>query len=782
MAQQLLVEYEDDFVDTALLSKDPENTLKKIIAQQSKGNFSPDLFHLVVRTIMGMENNNLKRLLYYFFECLDKDDKSFTLCVSQVNKDLVSPNEFVRGFVLRFVSKLQSWDYANLFLKSVKENLSHSNSYVRTNALFCLGELGIRFDLDVEGDIMDIMRRESSPEVLTVGFNTMHKLGMNFDDFLSINYPKEVLEVLSHKVDDPAYLRKLSNSKFNSVAFNACCKLLVKLGCSSLPSAGSSVSENDKNACLESIINILEDSPDLKHDFIPYLKFVDSHALEFLNLINPYEVDFSSKVIDVCFKNADTQNFRKIADFLYQKYLEHNQGSEKKKTFKILLLDKMTHFSLSHCIYIEDLIPLSLQNILVPEPELQFSSLNFLKTCLSRDYDREIIHSFLVENFTNLRFGKILRRAFDILSESIDKSSFDKLLDVLMNNFSLQPEPFYLSNAPDVYIGAYICISLTQMYKKDWDLKNKTLGVLLKFIEHGKLNNIIDMSSESTIATCVRSILSDGSKNTDISFDTIDYSHQHVISPAEFSLIKTKTVFKKFHPVDALISKQKTVQLSGLGDPLYVETNVLYSKCELFLDLLIINQTSSYLQAVVLDFSYSKNLQLVSSLESFALQPNCATTLKVKFAITESLTGFVSATISFKYPKKEDYSARPFVQYLDEIKLNINEFLEAADVDFQAQWQNLEWENIYSISMKKDVKDILEQLVRKVNGKLCNRLTNFGFIVANIACYTIQKTLVLINVSINSSEHSLIEIRVRSRDEEIVKNVSSLLSHYLKTI
>ncbi len=121
MLQQLLIDYDDDLIDTKLISKDPEGTLKKIIAQQSKGNFNPELFHIVVRSIMSIDkNNSLKRLLYYFFECLEKDNKDFIICVNQINKDLLSPNGFVRGFTLRLISRLQNPEYANYFIKSVK--------------------------------------------------------------------------------------------------------------------------------------------------------------------------------------------------------------------------------------------------------------------------------------------------------------------------------------------------------------------------------------------------------------------------------------------------------------------------------------------------------------------------------------------------------------------------------------------------------------------------------------------------------------------------------------
>lgn len=770
MPQQLLVEYENEAVDPKLLSKDPETAMKMLVSQQSCGRSSPDMLHSIIRSVMNKENNNLKRLLYYFFECMDKNDKSFMICINQVNKDLNSPNEFVRGFVLKFISKLDNFDYVSLLLKGVRENLCHSNSYVRMNAVFCLGELGVRFDLEVEQDVLDLMRKESSPEVLVAGFGCMHKLGMSFEEFLGINYPKEVLQTLAVKVDDTLFLKRLLRSKFNSVAYTASCKLLVR--------------QIEQESCMENILRILEESPDFKQDFIPYLKFVEGNALEFLGLIDAYEYEFSSRVIDTSFRNADTQDFRKIAEFLYQKYTECGSASEKRKAFKILLLDKMAQFASTHCVHVEELVSVCMANILSQDPELEYSSLMFLKSCMAREKNRDKIHSFLIEKFSGLRYGKIIRKAFDILSDSIKRSDFERLLDTLLRDLNSddQSTPFYLSEAPDVYVGAYICMCLASMYKEEWDIKAKTLGVLLRFIEQGTSKNILDQSSRSTITTCVRAVLSGREFELVESPVAAEYSHVDVLHPIEFSMIKTATAFKKFQWEDPLSSKRMTVQLSGLGDPLYIEANVVYSKYEMVLDVLVINQTSSYFQDICLDFSFSKNLLMVSKTDPFSLQPNSASTIKAQFSILESLTSFVTATASFRYPRKEDYGGGPFVQNLDEIRMEVSEFLEKGSVDFQEHWKNLEWENIYSVTVRRSCDDVLDRMVRKLNGKLCDRLACHGFVLANIACYTIQKTLVLVNACIGSSENSLIEIRVRSKDEEIVKSISGLLSQYLKSM
>ncbi|KAM0679678.1 coatomer subunit beta [Glugoides intestinalis] len=771
MPQQLLLEFEKDPANLKNLEKDPEEVLKALIAQQSNGHQAPEAIHAIIRLVMGKDDNKLKRLLYYFFETMNKDDKSFSICQHQIKKDLSSPNEYVRGFALKFISTLENADIVQNLWKDIKENLVNKCAYVRMNALFCISELGLRFDLDVEEDITAAMKRESAAQVLSIGFDMMHKLGMSFDEFLEVEYPQEVLEILVEKVEDSTFLEHVANSKYNTASFIASCKLLSK-------------GINQKQQ-VDNIIRILESSIDLKQDLLPYLRFINSHSIELLNLIDTYDYDFSSEVIDTTFRNADTSEFLKISEILYNKYNEIDATSEKKKSFKTLLLKKMAHFSSTHCIFVDNLVSDCMQNILQGDPDLIYNSLEFLFVCISKERFRCKIHSFLINAFASLKFGKLIRKVFDVLCENISRENYESLLNKLLDDAKLSEEfkepNFYLSNQQEVFVGAYISICITSAYRDEWNLKSKVIGTLLKLVEVGNAANIIDSSSKATIITCVRSLLTEKQIEKFEREPKIAFTPVNVLKPVEFTLLVSPIAFKKLHLTDSLGKNQVTVQLSGLGDPLYIEVNCTHSKYEIELDLLVINQTMSYLQDISLDFNFSKNIHMCFPIEPFSLQPSSATTLKAQFSIMDSLTSFVTATATFKYPKKDDYSGKPFVQNLSDIVFDINEFLEGADIDFKEHWKNLEWENLYSITMKKGGQDILQKLVNLVNGHLCDKLESTGFYLGNIACYTIQKALVLMNICISTGENVTVELRVRSKNESLVRSVSGLLSQFLKT-
>ena len=110
----------------------------------------------------------------------------------------------------------------------------------------------------------------------------------------------------------------------------------------------------------------------------------------------------------------------------------------------------------------------------------------------------------------------------------------------------------------------------------------------------------------------------------------------------------------------------------------------------------------------------------------------------------------------------------------------MGESLYNLNFNFQSEWRKLEWENIYSVNANiNNMNEILEILIKSVNGHICNKEDAYNFCVCNFICYTIQKTPVLINICLSGNK--TIETRVRSRNEMVVSNISQLLSKTIKS-
>ena len=60
------------------------------------------------------------------------------LACNAIRKDLLSPNEYVRGRTLRLVSKITIKSILENLMEAVSQNLNHHHFYVRRNAIMCL--------------------------------------------------------------------------------------------------------------------------------------------------------------------------------------------------------------------------------------------------------------------------------------------------------------------------------------------------------------------------------------------------------------------------------------------------------------------------------------------------------------------------------------------------------------------------------------------------------------------------------------------------------------------
>ncbi|MES1916660.1 MAG: hypothetical protein MHM6MM_008458 [Cercozoa sp. M6MM] len=86
----------------------------------------------------------LKKLALLFWEVVPKTDAQgqllpqMLLVCQGLLSNLQSPNEFVRGSTLRLLCKLSERDIVQHLVPAIVENLRHSHSYVRKNALLCV--------------------------------------------------------------------------------------------------------------------------------------------------------------------------------------------------------------------------------------------------------------------------------------------------------------------------------------------------------------------------------------------------------------------------------------------------------------------------------------------------------------------------------------------------------------------------------------------------------------------------------------------------------------------
>jgi coatomer subunit beta len=102
--------------------------------------FAVDRWYSYRRFCINQEDHQIKKLLMLYWEIVPKysiDGKllpEMILVCNALRNDLISPNEYIRGCMLRFLSKMKEAELLEPLVPSVKACLEHRHSYVRRNA------------------------------------------------------------------------------------------------------------------------------------------------------------------------------------------------------------------------------------------------------------------------------------------------------------------------------------------------------------------------------------------------------------------------------------------------------------------------------------------------------------------------------------------------------------------------------------------------------------------------------------------------------------------------
>lgn len=104
----------------------------------------PRLLMPVLTNLQLLQDHELKKLLFLYWEIVEKTNvdgtvkDEITLACNALRKDLLSPNEYIRGRTLRLVSKITIKTILENLVQAVIENLGHRHFYVRRNAIMSL--------------------------------------------------------------------------------------------------------------------------------------------------------------------------------------------------------------------------------------------------------------------------------------------------------------------------------------------------------------------------------------------------------------------------------------------------------------------------------------------------------------------------------------------------------------------------------------------------------------------------------------------------------------------
>jgi coatomer subunit beta len=332
--------------------EEKKKALKTLIKLVSNDDNYPRLLMAVLTNLQLLQDHELKKLLFLYWEVVEKVNldgsvkDEITLACNALRKDLLSPNEYIRGRTLRLVSKISIKSILENLSQAVVENLAHRHFYVRRNAIMCIYSIFTSTGPELIEDCVDqieaLLINETDLSTKRNAFFLLFHLAQE----KALSYLKTVMtasdsDPLAEMGDifqlivlemlrklckiEPAQKQRLmnaifllSNSKSSSVLFE-CANTITQL--TTAPTA--------IKIAIQSYLNLLQEQNDNNVKLIvlnkiielrgKYAKLLEDYISDILNTINEEQIsslDINQKVLELTTELASSRNIKEIIAFL----------------------------------------------------------------------------------------------------------------------------------------------------------------------------------------------------------------------------------------------------------------------------------------------------------------------------------------------------------------------------------------------------------------------------------------------------------------------------------
>eukprot|EP01080_Neovahlkampfia_damariscottae_P004160 gene4160-7470_t len=438
--------------------------------QQGEGH-SNKVLMTVIRYVEPTEYKPLKKLLLYYWEVVDKKDKSgkllpemYLIC-NFLRKDLSHFNEYVRGATLRFICKLHEPELLEPLIQPIIENLTHRHSYVKRNAVLAIYSIYQRFEhlipdapefieeiLNTEPDstskrnafIMLVnCDQERAVKYVRENINSFSSAGDTFQlSLLNLlrkmckSYPNEkskYLRVISSLLDSksPAVLYQCAGTLISlssaSVAIKAAANCYVQL----LLTNGDS---NVKLIVLDRIVDLKNRYPDV----------MQSILMDLLRALSSPSMQIKKKVLETSLGLVTQKNIDDFISCLKKELLKTDiiEDSQVTSEYKKILIHSLHELTLKY----PEISPNTLFAIDFIGDSCGYEAASFARD-ISQTHSKlkNIILQKICDDFTSIKSPKVFRVIFWILGTQSETKEeielvFDTIKDSLIDIISIKKD------------------------------------------------------------------------------------------------------------------------------------------------------------------------------------------------------------------------------------------------------------------------------------------------------------------------------------------------------
>lgn len=168
----------------------------------------PRLIMPVLTNLQQLNDHDIKKVLFLYWEIIEKTNYDGTikeeliLACNALRKDLLSPNEYIRGRTLRLVSKITLKSILENLMEAISQNLTHRHFYVRRNAVMCLYNIYQSTGMELIEDFVDEIEKMCTTETDLSTKRNAFILLFHMDQAKALTF---LQQLMAASEDDPIY-------------------------------------------------------------------------------------------------------------------------------------------------------------------------------------------------------------------------------------------------------------------------------------------------------------------------------------------------------------------------------------------------------------------------------------------------------------------------------------------------------------------------------------------------------------------------------------------------
>lgn len=235
-------------------------------------------------------------------------------------------------------------------------------------------------------------------------------------------------------------------------------------------------------------------------------------------------------------------------------------------------------------------------------------------------------------------------------------------------------------------------------------------------------------------------------------------------------------------PKEDLTSRlNKIVQLTGFSDPVYAEAYVKVHQFDVTLDVLIVNQTTTTLRNLSVEFAALGDLKVIDKPSSSNIAPHGFHRVQTTIKVSSADTGVIFGNIVYDGQHADNST----IVILSDVHIDILEYINPAtctEAQFRKMWNEFEWENKISVnSSLSSLKEYLDELLKGTNMKNLTPGSVVGdcqFLSANLYSRSTFGEDALANLCIEKSADGPIigHVRIRSKGQGLALSLGDKIA------